>query len=253
MTASLLKGSQMSKLNGKIAVVTGASSGIGLAIAKRFVDEGAFVFITGRRQAQLDEAATLIGKNVAPIRGDVTIEADLDRLFQAVKAKEGRLDILVTSSGISEHSSLEQVTDDHFDRTFDVNARATLFTVQKVLPLMARGSTIVLIGSIAGFIGTRGYGTYGASKAAMRSFARTWTNELAERGIRVNTLSPGPIDTPMFDAATDEVRQSLAALIPLGRLGRPEEVASAALFLASAESSFIAGAELCIDGGMAQV
>lgn len=243
----------MSKLNGKIAVVTGGSSGIGLAVAKRFVDEGAFVFITGHRQAQLDEAATFIGRNVAPIAGDVTNEADLDRLFETVRTQKGKLDMLVTSAGISEYSPLEQVTNDHFDRTFDLNARATLFTAQKALPLMARGSTIVLIGSIGGFIGTRGYGTYGASKAAVRSFARTWTNELAERGIRVNTLSPGPIDTPMFDGVADDVRQALTALIPLGRLGRPDEVAAAALFLASDESSFIAGAELCIDGGMAQV
>lgn len=243
----------MSKLNGKIAVVTGGNSGIGFAIAKRFVEEGAFVFITGRRQAQLDEAAALIGKNVEPVQGDVTSEADLERLFALVKEKRGRLDILVASSGVSEYAPLEDVTEMHFDKVFDINVRAALFTAQKALPLMERGSTIVLVGSIAGFIGTRGYGAYGASKAAIRSFARTWTNELAARGIRINTLSPGPIDTPMFDAVSDEIRQTLSDLIPLGRMGRPEEVANAALFLASDDSSFIAGAELCIDGGMAQV
>lgn len=243
----------MTKLNGKIAVVTGGNSGIGLAIAKRFAQEGAFVFITGRRQAQLDEAVAAIGENVAAVQGDATVEEDLDHLFATVKAKAGRIDILVTSSGISEYAPLEDITADHFDRTFDLNARATLFTAQKALPLMAPGSTIILLGSIAGFTGTAGYGVYGASKAAMRSFARTWTNDLATRGIRVNTISPGPIDTPMFDAVTDEIREKITSRIPLGRLGRPEEVAAAALFLASDECTFIAGAELCIDGGMAQV
>jgi NAD(P)-dependent dehydrogenase (short-subunit alcohol dehydrogenase family) len=247
-----LKGILMSKLNGKIALVTGGNSGIGLAVARRFVEEGAFVFITGRRQAQLDEATALIGRNVAPVRGDITVEADLGRLYEIIKAGKGRLDILVTSSGISEYSPIGQITGEHYDKTFDLNARGTLFTVQKALPLMAPGSSIVLIGSIAGFIGTKGYGVYGATKAATRSFARTWTSELAERGIRVNTLSPGPIDTPMFDAVSNEIRKTLTSLIPLGRMGRPDEVAAAALFLASDDSSFIAGAELCIDGGMAQ-
>jgi NAD(P)-dependent dehydrogenase (short-subunit alcohol dehydrogenase family) len=243
----------MSKLNGKIAVVTGGNSGIGLAVARRFADEGAFVFITGRRQAQLDEAVAAIGHNVEAVQGDATVAADLDRLFARVKEKAGRLDILVTSSGVSDYAPIDEVTEDHFDKTFDLNARATVFTVQKALPLMGEGGAIVLVGSIAGFIGTAGYGMYGASKAAVRSFARTWTRELAPRGIRVNTLSPGPIDTPMFDAASEEVRKLVTTHIPFGRMGRPEEVAAAALFLASDESSYIAGAELCIDGGMAQV
>lgn len=242
-----------SRLNGKIAIVTGGSSGIGLAVAKRFVDEGAYVFIIGRRQAQLDQAVALIGDNIEAVQGDVTNAADLDRLYQRVKAKSGRLDIVVASSGLSDYATLDTTTEEHFDKTFDLNARAALFTVQKALPLMARGGAIVLLGSIAGFIGTPGYGAYGATKAALRAFARTWTNELAERGIRVNTLSPGPIDTPMFDAVSDEIRDSIATRIPLGRMGRPEEVAAAALFLASDESSYIAGAELCIDGGLAQV
>ncbi len=243
----------MSKLSGKVAVVTGGGSGIGLAIARRFASEGASVFITGRRQAELDRAVALIGGKVEAVQGDVTDTADLDRLYDTVRAGKGRLDILVANSGIAEPSRLEEITEEHFDRTFDVNARATLFTVQKAIPLMSEGGTIVLIGSIAGSIGTPGYTAYGATKAAMRSYARSWTSEFASRGIRVNTLSPGPIDTPMFEKVTDDVRATLTGLIPLGRLGRPDEVAAAALFLASDDSSFIAGAELCIDGGMSQV
>ncbi len=243
----------MSKLNGKVAVFTGGSSGIGLAIAQRFAAEGAHVFITGRRQAELNEAAALIGERAEAVQGDVTSMADLNRLYRTVAASKGRLDILVANSGFSEASTLSDITEEHFDKTFGLNARATLFTVQKAVPLMVGGGTVVLIGSIAGFIGTPSYGAYGATKAATRSYARTWTNELADSGIRVNTLSPGPIDTPMMAGATEEVRRTLTGMIPLGRLGRPEEVAAAALFLASDESSFIAGAELCIDGGMSQV
>ncbi len=243
----------MSSLSGKIAVVTGGSSGIGLATARRFVAEGAYVFITGRRQAELDEAAALIGKHVEAVQGDATHAADLDRLYRTVMASKGKLDILVANSGFSEAATLDDITEEHFDKTFGINARATLFTVQKAVPLMTAGGTIVLIGSIAGSIGTPGYSAYGATKAATRSYARTWTNELAGRGIRVNTLSPGPIDTPMMAGATEAVRKTLGGLIPLGRMGRPEEVAAAALFLASDESSFIAGAELCVDGGMSQV
>ena len=243
----------MSRLNGKIAVVTGGSSGIGLATARRFAEEGAYVFITGRRQAELDKAAASIGERVEAVQGDATSLADLDRLYRAVTASKGRLDILVANSGFSEAAMLDEITAEHFDKTFGLNARATLFTVQKAVPLMTGGGTVVLIGSIAGSIGTPGYTTYGATKAATRSYARTWTNELAGWGIRVNTLSPGPIDTPMMAGATEAVRTTLSGLIPLGRMGRPEEVAAAALFLASDESSFIAGAELCVDGGMSQV
>ena len=243
----------MSRLSGKIAVVTGGSSGIGLAIARRFVEEGAYVFITGRRQAELDKAVAFIGKHVEAVQGDATSAADLDRLYRTVMASKNKLDILVANSGLSEAAMLDDITETHFDRTFGLNARATLFTVQKAISQMTSGGSIVLIGSIAGSIGTPGYTAYGATKAATRSYARTWTNELAGRGIRENTLSPGPIDTPMMAATTEEVRRSLSALIPLGRMGRPEEVAAAALFLASDESSFVAGAELCVDGGMTQV
>ena len=243
----------MSRLDGKIAVVTGGSSGIGLATARRFVEEGAYVFITGRRRAELDRAVASIGRHVEAVQGDVTSTADLDRLYRTVMASRGKLDILVANSGFSEAATLDDITEEHFDKTFDINARAILFTVQKAIPLMTGGGTIVLIGSIAGSIGTPGYATYNATKAATRSYARTWTNELTSRGIRVNTLSPGPIDTPMMAGAPEGVRKTLGDLIPLGRMGRPEEVAAAALFLASDESSFIAGAELCIDGGMSQV
>ena len=243
----------MSKLAGKVAVVTGGNSGIGLAVAVRLVKEGAHVFIAGRRPDALDQAVARIGGSVEAVPCDVTSAADLDRLFGTVRDRTGRLDILVAGAGIAEPSKLDDITEAHFDKTFGLNARATLFTVQKAVPLMAAGGAVVLIGSIAGSIGTPGYTAYGASKAAVRAFARTWTNELAARGIRVNTLSPGPIDTPMFAGTTEEMRTALTGLIPLGRLGRPEEVAAAALFLASDESSFIAGAELCIDGGMSQV
>jgi NAD(P)-dependent dehydrogenase (short-subunit alcohol dehydrogenase family) len=243
----------MSKLSGKTAVVTGGSSGIGFAIAERFAREGARVFITGRRAAELQAAAARIGEAVEAVPGDVTSMEDLDRLYELVRAGAGSLDVLVASSGVAEQSPLDTVTEAHFDTTFGINTRALLFTVQKALPLMGRGGSVVLIGSIAGVIGTPGYGVYGATKAAVRSYARTWTNELAARGIRVNTLSPGPIDTPMFDKAPAETRKAIEALVPLGRFGRPEEVAAAALFLASDESTFVAGAELCIDGGMAQV
>jgi NAD(P)-dependent dehydrogenase (short-subunit alcohol dehydrogenase family) len=243
----------MQRLLGKVALVTGGNSGIGLAVAQRFAQEGAQVFITGRRQAQLEEVAHAIGGQVRAVPGDITQSADLDRLFATIAEQAGRLDILVANAGAATHSTLAEVTEAHYDQIFDLNARATLFTAQRALPLMGKGSSIVLVGSIAGFIGTPGYGTYGASKATTRSYARTWANELAARGIRVNTLSPGPIDTPMFDAVTEALRASVTQLIPLGRMGRPEEVAAAALFLASDESSFITGAELCVDGGMAQV
>ncbi|QWA11417.1 glucose 1-dehydrogenase [Sodalis ligni] len=243
----------MSRLNGKIAVITGGNSGIGFAVAQRFVREGAYVFITGRRQGELDSAAASLGANAQAVCGDITSEADMQRLYQTVKDKKGKLDILVVNSGISEYATLDDITASHFDKTFNLNARASLFTVQGAVPLMPDGGAIVLMGSIAGFIGTEGYGVYGATKAVMRSYSRTWAKELSGRGIRVNTLSPGPIDTPMFDSASDELRKTMTGLIPLGRLGRPEEVAAAALFLASDESSFITGAELCIDGGMAQI
>jgi NAD(P)-dependent dehydrogenase (short-subunit alcohol dehydrogenase family) len=239
--------------------VTGGSSGIGLATAQRFVKEGAYVFITGRRQAELDKAVELIGSNVKAVKGDVSVMADLDNLFEVVSADKGRLDVLVANSGIVDPKEIEDISIEHFDKTFDINAKGLLFTVKKALPLMKNGGSIVLTSSVASVKGIPGYGTYSATKAAVRSFARTWTLELKERGIRVNTLSPGPIDTPIIDGqattkeGADALRASFSSVIPLGRMGKAEEVAAAALFLASDESSFVAGIDLAVDGGMAQV
>jgi NAD(P)-dependent dehydrogenase (short-subunit alcohol dehydrogenase family) len=240
----------MLKLEGKTALVTGGGSGIGLAVARRFAQEGAHVFITGRREAQLTEALALIGGRVEAIPADLTITSDLVRLFETIDARAGRLDILVNSSGVSEHASLDETTEDHVDRAFGLNVRAMVFTVQQAARRMREGGAIVLIGSIAGGMANPGYGSYSASKAAVRAYARTWNTELAPRGIRVNTLSPGPTDTPMFDQVSDEVRQTLSAQIPARRLGNPHEVAAAALFLASGDSTYVSGAELVIDGGM---
>lgn len=240
----------MLKLEGKTALITGGNSGIGLAIAQRFAAEGARVFITGRRQAQLDSAVALIGHGAVAVQGDVTDAADLARLFAAIGADSGTLDILVTSSGVSEPMNVADTTGAHIDKAFDLNVRGMVLTVQGALPLMKQGGAIVLVGSIAGFIGNPGYGTYSATKAAVRSYARTWTHELAPRGVRVNVVSPGPTDTPMFDGVTDEIRAAFTDRIPLKRLGRPEEVASAVLFLASDESRYVAGADLVVDGGM---
>jgi NAD(P)-dependent dehydrogenase (short-subunit alcohol dehydrogenase family) len=249
----------MGRLDGKVAVITGGSSGIGLATAQRFVQEGAYVFITGRRQSELDKAKALIGEGLTTVAGDVTISKDLDTLFATVLQEKGSLDILVASSGLVEPVEFEKITEEHFDKTFDLNARATLFTVQKALPLMSRGGSVVLLGSTAGYSGISGYSTYSATKAAIRSYARTWTREFNDRGIRFNTLSPGPVDTPIIDSQAsskedaDEIRAQFASMIPLNRMGLPEEIAAAALFLASDESSFVAGAELSVDGGMSQV
>jgi NAD(P)-dependent dehydrogenase (short-subunit alcohol dehydrogenase family) len=249
----------MARLDGKVAVITGGSSGIGLATAQRFVQEGAYVFIMGRRQSELDNAKASIGEGVTTVAGDVTNSADLDNLFATVLEEKGALDILVANSGRVEPEELGKITEENFDATFNLNARGTLFTVQKALPLMRDGGSVILVASIAGYVGIRGYTTYSATKAAERSYVRTWTRECADRGIRFNTLSPGPIDTPIMDAQAasveeaDAIRAAFAAAIPLNRMGRPEEIAAAALFLASDESSFVAGAELSVDGGMAQV
>ncbi len=249
----------MSRLSGKVAVITGGSSGIGLATAQRFVDEGAYVFITGRRQSELDKAKALIGDGLTTVAGDVTSSADLDRLFATVLGEEGGLDILVVNSGRVEPEELGKITEQNFDRTFDLNARGSLFTVQKALPLMRTGGSVILIGSIAGYVGIPGYTTYSATKAALRSYVRTWTREFTDRGIRFNALSPGPVDTPIMDSQADSVEEAnaikaqFAAAVPLNRMGRPDEIAAAALFLASDDSSFVAGAELSVDGGMAQV
>ena len=249
----------MSKLNGKVAVITGGSSGIGLATAKRFVDEGAYVFISGRRQSELDKAKAAIGRNVSTVQGDVANLADLDRLFGQVRAEKGMVDIVVSSAGFVEHAPIDFASPEHFDKTFGVNARGTFFTVQKALPLMARGGSIVLVSSGLHLKGMPAHSTYSASKAAMRSFARTWAMELKDRGIRVNTLSPGAIDTPIIDGQfktkeeADGARNMFAQMTPLGRIGRPEEMAAAALFLASEESSFSTGIDLVADGGATQL
>jgi NAD(P)-dependent dehydrogenase (short-subunit alcohol dehydrogenase family) len=241
----------MARLAGKVAVITGGSSGIGLATARRFVDEGARVFIMGRRRSELDKAKALIGDGLSTVAGDVTNSADLDRLFATVLDTEGGLDILVVNSARAEAEMLGKITEENFDATFNLNARATLFTVQKALPRIRNGGSVILIGSTSGYTGIRGYSAYSATKAALRSYTRTWTREFNDRGIRFNTLSPGPIDTPMLDGQADKAQ--FAAAVPLNRLGRPEEIAAAALFLGSDDSSFVAGVELSVDGGMAQV
>jgi NAD(P)-dependent dehydrogenase (short-subunit alcohol dehydrogenase family) len=243
----------MGKLEGKTAVITAATSGMALATAKLFVEEGAFVFITGRRKEKLDEAVKLIGKNVIGVQGDAANLADLDRLYETVKRERGRIDILFASAGQGEFATLEQVTEEHFDKTIGLNVRGTLFTVQKALPLFNNNGSIVLNGSIAGIKGFPAFGVYSASKAALRSFARTWLVELKDRRIRVNVLSPGTIDTPALDGLGADAKESFKTLIPRGEMGRPEEIATAALFLASDDSSFVNGAELFVDGGTAQI
>jgi NAD(P)-dependent dehydrogenase (short-subunit alcohol dehydrogenase family) len=249
----------MLKLNGKVAVISGGSSGIGLSTAKKFVEEGAYVFITGRRQSELDKAKTLIGKNVTAVRADASRLEDLDQLYHTVKESKGQVDIVFANAGFVEQQALDVVTQEHFDKTFNTNVRGVLFLVQKALPLMRKGGSIILTASIVAVKGLRAHGTYGASKAAVRSFARTWTTELKDRGIRVNTLSPGATDTPMIDGQfnskeqADAAKVAFAAATPMGRLGRPEELAAAALFLASDDSSYVTGIDLQVDGGFAQV
>jgi NAD(P)-dependent dehydrogenase (short-subunit alcohol dehydrogenase family) len=242
----------MGKLQGKVAVITGGSTGIGLAAANLFVREGAYVFITGRRQKELDEAVKAIGRNVTGVQGDVADLADLDHLYQTVKVK-GRIDIVFANAGVAEFAPLASVTEQHFDKLFNINVRGTLFTVQKALPLLNDGGSIILMGSVAGVKGTPAFGAYGASKAAVRSFARAWTVELKDRRIRTNVLSPGPIATPIISELPADALAKIVSTIPMGRMGEPEEVAKAALFLASNDSSFVTGIELFVDGGRAQV
>jgi NAD(P)-dependent dehydrogenase (short-subunit alcohol dehydrogenase family) len=244
----------MEKLKGKTAVITGATSGMALATAKLFVEEGAYVFITGRRQPQLDTAVKKIGKNVTGVQGDAGNLADLDRLYETVKAEKGNIDIVFASAGVGDFNvPLGSVTEENFDTTFNVNVRGTLFTVQKALPLMRDGGSIILNGSIASVKGFPGLGVYNASKAAVRSFARTWTLDLKARKIRVNVISPGTIDTGIFVGVPKEVKDQFISLIPMGRIGEPREIATAALFLASDDSSFVTGIELFVDGGTAQI
>ena len=249
----------MGKLSGKIAVVTGGNSGIGLATAKRFVAEGAFVYITGRRQANLDEAVKEIGKDVVGVQGDVSRLADLDRLFEQVKREKGRVDVLFANAGSAEFSPLGSYTEEHFDKTFNANVKGLVFTVQKALPLLTDGATVVLNASIVSSKGFANMGVYNATKAAVRSFARTWTAELKDRKIRVNVVSPGPIETPgISNLASDpetekQFKQGMIASVPLGRMGEADEIAKVVVFLSSDDSSFVAGVELFVDGGMIQV
>jgi NAD(P)-dependent dehydrogenase (short-subunit alcohol dehydrogenase family) len=242
------------KLDGKVAVITGATSGMALATAKRFVAEGAYVFVTGRRKDALEAAVKEIGRSVTGVQGDAGSMADLDRLFDTVKREKGQIDVLYASAGVGEFNQpLGTITEEQFDKTFDVNVRGTLFTVQKALPLFKDGGSIILTGSIASGKGFPAMSPYNASKAAIRSFARSWTADLLSRKIRVNVISPGPIDTGVFVGVPSQVKDAFVAQIPMGRIGKPEEIADAALFLASSESSFITGIELFVDGGTAQL
>ena len=244
----------MEKLDGKVAVITAATSGMALATAKLFVEEGAYVFITGRRKDALDEAVKTIGRNVTGVQGDASKLADLDALYAKVKAEKGHIDVLFASAGTGDFNvPIGSVTEEIFDKTFNLNVRGTLFTVQKALPLLRDGGSIIMNGSIVSIKGIPGMGVYNASKAAVRSFARTWTNDLKDRKIRVNVLSPGTIQTGIFDGVPQEVIDGFKALIPMGRVGQPREIATAALFLASDDSSFVTGIELFVDGGTAQV
>jgi NAD(P)-dependent dehydrogenase (short-subunit alcohol dehydrogenase family) len=257
----------MKKLEGKVAVITGGSSGIGLATAQRFVsEEGAYVFITGRRQSELDTAVRQIGKNknnnnVTGVQGDVSNLSDLDRLYATVKEQKGHIDILFANAGIGEFAPLGEITEAHFDKTFGINVKGLIFSVQKALPLFqdGRGGSIILNASIASSKGFEMSTIYSATKAAVRSFARTWTVDLKQRKIRVNAISPGPIDTPIFSSAIqteeqiEQIKTSLVASVPMGQMGSPDEVAKAVSFLASDDSSYVTGIELFVDGGMAQI
>ena len=244
----------MGKLESKVAVITGGSSGMALASAKRFVEEGAYVFITGRRQEQLDEAVKVIGWNVTAVRGDAANLDDLDRLFDTVKREKGKIDVLFASAGRGEAVPLGEITEQHFDATFNLNVRGTLFAVQKALPLFNDGGSIFMTGSNASVKGFPGFSVYAASKAALRSFARTWLNELKGRKIRVNLLVPGQVATPILEQVFDEeTKRQFESLIPRGKMGRPEEIATVALFLASDDSSYVNGVELFVDGGTSAI
>jgi len=248
-----------SKLQNKVAVVTGGNSGIGLATAKRFVEEGAYVYITGRRQAELDAAVKAIGKNVTAVQGDVSKLADLDKLFATIKQKHGKLDIVFANAGAAEFVPLEKATEEHFDKYFNINVKGVLFTLQKALPLLQSGASVIFNGSVVSIKGIEQFGVYNATKAAVRSLARTWAAELKGRNIRVNVVSPGPIETPAIvgltgsKQAADEMFAQMTAGIPLQRHGQPEEIASAVTFLASSDASYVNGVELFVDGGMVQV
>jgi len=242
----------MGKLAGKLAVITGGTAGIGLATAKLFAAEGAHLFIVGRRQKELEQAVASIGGDVSAVQGDVANLADLDRLYESVRAK-GRIDVLFANVGLGGFAPLGGITEEYFDTTFDTNVKGLLFTVQKALPLLNDGASIILTGSAAAAKGTPSFGVYAASKAAVRSFVRTWTTELKDRRIRSNVLSPGPVITPQVDRQPPEAIARIVSTVPMGRMAEPQEIAQAALFLASDDSSFVTGIELFADGGRAQV
>jgi NAD(P)-dependent dehydrogenase (short-subunit alcohol dehydrogenase family) len=249
----------MSKLEGKIAVITGGNSGIGLATAKRFVNEGAYVFITGRRDPELAKAVKEIGRNVIGVQGDVSSLADLDRLFAQIKREKGKLDIVFANAGVARFAPLGTITEDLYNSIFNTNVKGLLFTVQKALPLLPDGASIILNASIVASKGLAANSVYSATKAAIRSFARTWTTDLKDRRIRVNAVSPGSIDTPglsdlLASSETGQQRMKMISnSVPLGRLGTPDEIAKAVVFLASDDSTYVTGTELCVDGGFAQV
>jgi NAD(P)-dependent dehydrogenase (short-subunit alcohol dehydrogenase family) len=249
----------MSRLEGKVAVISGGNSGIGLAIARRFAKEGAHVFIFGRRQNALDEAVKLIGANVTAIQADATKLEDLDVVANSIRSAKGKVDVVVSNAALVEQVPLPEITEDHYDRTFALNARAPLFLVQKMLPMMDRGGSIILVASAMHYMGLANHSTYAATKAALRSYSRTWAAEFKDSGIRANTLSPGVVDTPMLDsqASTPKeaaaIRESYANYTPMLRLAQPEELANAALFLASDESSFMTGSDIVVDGGVSNV
>jgi NAD(P)-dependent dehydrogenase (short-subunit alcohol dehydrogenase family) len=249
----------MSKLEHRIALITGGSTGIGLATAKRFVNEGAYIFITGRREPELAAAVKEIGRNVTGIRGDVSNLGDLDRLFAQIEREKGRLDVVFANAGVAKFAPFGTITEEFYESIFNVNVRGLLFTVQKALPLLPDGASIILNASVVASKGLPANSVYAATKAAVRSFARTWTTDLKERRIRVNVVSPGPTDTPGLDnlLASSEVgqqrRKAITSTVPLGRFGTPDEIAKAVVFLASDDSSYITGTELFVDGGFAQV
>jgi NAD(P)-dependent dehydrogenase (short-subunit alcohol dehydrogenase family) len=245
----------MGKLEGKIALVTGGNSGIGLATAKQFVNEGAYVFITGRRNPQLAAAVKEIGRNVTGVQGDVSNLGDLDRLFAQIKREKGKLDVVFANAGISKMAPLGQITEEHYDSLFDGNVKGLLFTVQKALPLMPDGASIILNASVVASKGSPEWSVYSATKAAVRSLARTWTTDLKDRRIRVNAVSPGLTDTPPWHSteAVEQRMKTISGSVPLGRFGTPDEIAKAVVFLASGDSSYVAGTELFVDGGFAQV
>ena len=243
----------MNKLEGKIALITGDNSGLGLATAKQLVNEGAYVFVTGRRAPELAAAVKEIERNVTGVQGDVSNLDDLDRLFAQIKREKGKLDSVFANAGGAKFAPLGQITEEHFDKLFNINVKGALFTVQKALPLLNDGGSIILTDSVAGVKGTPAFGVYGATKAAIRCFVRAWTVELKDRRIRSNVVSPGPIDTPIVARQPGDAIARIVSTVPMGRMGEPDEVAKAALFLASDDSSFVTGIELFVDGGRAQV